>query len=296
MWCSLSRWGHNSRTPRHASWDFLFLVLIDFARLEGRFGFDLHAFADAYCYAKSASIFQTYINAMGPQQHFLQNYKMEVSSLINKQYGAPPRLTPPSSPYSAMSDQLPPPRVQLPSIKRILDSSILDSMNRFPPPSHEHPAIPILPSPVHQYPYSPLSSRSSSYSAGIEYQLPAPLVTQRSHPQLSFPKLSPIEQSSPQLVSKSDSEEMSPSSPNSDSEYYAKNFKKKRSNLPKKTTVILLNWLNDNLEHPYPNSKEKQELVTKTGLSNQQLSNWFINARRRKIQLLREMKSNSTTV
>ncbi|GMG40307.1 unnamed protein product [Ambrosiozyma monospora] len=71
------------------------------------------------------------------------------------------------------------------------------------------------------------------------------------------------------------------------------NSKKKRTNLPKKTTVILLNWLNDNLDHPYPNSKEKLELIRRTGLTNQQLSNWFINARRRKIQLLRNIKSNS---
>lgn len=64
--------------------------------------------------------------------------------------------------------------------------------------------------------------------------------------------------------------------------------KKKRCNLPKKTTKILIDWLNDNLNNPYPNSKEKFELIMKTGLTNQQLSNWFINARRRKINNLRE--------
>lgn len=64
--------------------------------------------------------------------------------------------------------------------------------------------------------------------------------------------------------------------------------KKKRCNLPKKTTKILIDWLNENLNNPYPNSKEKFELIMKTGLTNQQLSNWFINARRRKINNLRE--------
>lgn len=61
------------------------------------------------------------------------------------------------------------------------------------------------------------------------------------------------------------------------------NQRKKRSNLPKKSTTILMTWLNDNITHPYPNSKEKMDLIRKTGLTPQQLSNWFINARRRKI-------------
>jgi len=68
--------------------------------------------------------------------------------------------------------------------------------------------------------------------------------------------------------------------------------RKKRANLPKKTTSILLGWLNDNLDHPYPSATEKTELIRLTGLTNQQLSNWFINARRRKIQVLRALKDN----
>lgn len=66
--------------------------------------------------------------------------------------------------------------------------------------------------------------------------------------------------------------------------------RKKRANLPKKTTSILLGWLNDNLDHPYPSATEKSELIRLTGLTNQQLSNWFINARGRKIQVLRALK------
>lgn len=68
--------------------------------------------------------------------------------------------------------------------------------------------------------------------------------------------------------------------------------RKRRANLPKKTTAVLLGWLNDNLDHPYPDSKEKSELIRATGLSSQQLSNWFINARRRKIQMLRDIKKS----
>lgn len=66
--------------------------------------------------------------------------------------------------------------------------------------------------------------------------------------------------------------------------------RKTRNNLPKETTHILLNWLNDHLNHPYPNSFEKNQLMMSTGLNHQQLLNWFINARRRKIKLLKEQR------
>lgn len=66
--------------------------------------------------------------------------------------------------------------------------------------------------------------------------------------------------------------------------------RKTRNNLPKETTYILLKWLNEHLNHPYPNSFEKNQLMMSTGLNQQQLSNWFINARRRKIKILKEQK------
>ncbi|KAM9900890.1 hypothetical protein OXX79_004860 [Metschnikowia pulcherrima] len=68
-----------------------------------------------------------------------------------------------------------------------------------------------------------------------------------------------------------------------------------RNNLPKEVTHVLLQWLNDHLNHPYPNSFEKAQLIMATGLNQQQLSNWFINARRRKIKYLRE-KQNARAV
>lgn len=66
--------------------------------------------------------------------------------------------------------------------------------------------------------------------------------------------------------------------------------RKTRNNLPKETTYILISWLNDHLSHPYPNSFEKNQLMMATGLNHQQLLNWFINARRRKIKMLKEQK------
>lgn len=61
-----------------------------------------------------------------------------------------------------------------------------------------------------------------------------------------------------------------------------------RNNLPKETTYILLKWLEEHLNHPYPNSFEKTQLMFSTGLNQQQLSNWFINARRRKIRAMKQ--------
>ncbi|CAH2351700.1 hypothetical protein CLIB1423_04S03994 [[Candida] railenensis] len=77
----------------------------------------------------------------------------------------------------------------------------------------------------------------------------------------------------------------SPTSPNAQK-------RKTRNNLPKETTYILLKWLNEHLNHPYPNSFEKNQLMLQTGLNQQQLSNWFINARRRKIKVLKRSESS----
>lgn len=56
---------------------------------------------------------------------------------------------------------------------------------------------------------------------------------------------------------------------------------KRRGNLPKPVTHILRTWLQDHLDHPYPSDEDKQGLMGQTGLSLVQISNWFINARRR---------------
>lgn len=57
--------------------------------------------------------------------------------------------------------------------------------------------------------------------------------------------------------------------------------KKRRGNLPKSITVILRQWLIEHCQNPYPTESEKKELKQKTGLTLNQISNWFINARRR---------------
>lgn len=88
----------------------------------------------------------------------------------------------------------------------------------------------------------------------------------------------------------------SSSSPISEDAKEKLNTRKKRQNLPRQTTLILLSWLSEHLDRPYPNSREKYELLMKTRLTIQQLDNWFINARRRKINILRKLKENDQNI
>ncbi|XP_071701603.1 BEL1-like homeodomain protein 11 [Rutidosis leptorrhynchoides] len=49
--------------------------------------------------------------------------------------------------------------------------------------------------------------------------------------------------------------------------------------LPENSVMILRSWLFEHFLHPYPNDSEKLTLASQTGLSKNQVSNWFINAR-----------------
>lgn len=60
--------------------------------------------------------------------------------------------------------------------------------------------------------------------------------------------------------------------------------RKRRGNLPKSVTSVLKSWLVHNAIHPYPSEAEKMRLAEATQLSMNQISNWFINARRRILQ------------
>lgn len=62
--------------------------------------------------------------------------------------------------------------------------------------------------------------------------------------------------------------------------------RKRRGNLPKETTDKLRAWFVAHLSHPYPSEDEKQELMRQTGLQMNQISNWFINARRRQLPVM----------
>jgi Homeobox KN domain len=85
--------------------------------------------------------------------------------------------------------------------------------------------------------------------------------------------------------------------------------RRRRGNLPKTITDILRAWFQDHLDHPYPSEEEKQMFIQQTGLTmNQvsrskycntcnlltflQISNWFINARRRHLPALRQARDS----
>lgn len=69
---------------------------------------------------------------------------------------------------------------------------------------------------------------------------------------------------------------------------------RRRGNLPKQVTDLLRNWLNKHLHHPYPTEDEKQMLMSQTGLTIHQISNWFINARRRRVPAITNADSRAS--
>ncbi|KAJ2955596.1 hypothetical protein NQZ79_g8408 [Umbelopsis isabellina] len=78
----------------------------------------------------------------------------------------------------------------------------------------------------------------------------------------------------------------SPSPSTSDDLADIQSHKRRRGNLPKPVINILRTWLINNKRHPYPSEEVKRHLARQTGLTKSQISNWFINARRR---ILKEM-------
>lgn len=56
------------------------------------------------------------------------------------------------------------------------------------------------------------------------------------------------------------------------------------SNISNLSQLILFKWLQNNLEHPYPNEDTKRKLCEESQLSLEQLNTWFINARQRYVK------------
>ncbi|XP_067685730.1 uncharacterized protein [Haliotis asinina] len=60
-----------------------------------------------------------------------------------------------------------------------------------------------------------------------------------------------------------------------------KSESKKHPSLPKEAVAIMLEWLRNHKDNPYPNDDEKAMLIKQTGLTINQINYWFTNARRR---------------
>ncbi|CAN0916428.1 BEL1-like homeodomain protein 8 [Linum grandiflorum] len=54
---------------------------------------------------------------------------------------------------------------------------------------------------------------------------------------------------------------------------------KSQRGLPERSVAVLRAWLFEHFLHPYPTDVDKHYLATQTGLTRNQVSNWFINAR-----------------
>nr|GEX95102.1 homeobox protein BEL1 homolog [Tanacetum cinerariifolium] len=63
--------------------------------------------------------------------------------------------------------------------------------------------------------------------------------------------------------------------------------------LPERSVSVLRAWLFEHFLHPYPNDVDKHILARQTGLSRSQVSNWFINARRKYSECLSSIINHS---
>ena len=72
-------------------------------------------------------------------------------------------------------------------------------------------------------------------------------------------------------------------SPKSRSKNTAGGFKKKPTTLPNETVEYLKAWMMspEHVAHPYPTESEKAAIMADTGLELKQLTNWFVNNRKR---------------
>ncbi len=57
--------------------------------------------------------------------------------------------------------------------------------------------------------------------------------------------------------------------------------KQRRANLPKASVSVMEKWFCDHRNNPYPSEEEKRALAAQANLKEDQVSNWFVNVRKR---------------
>lgn len=80
--------------------------------------------------------------------------------------------------------------------------------------------------------------------------------------------------------------------------------KRKSTVLPRSTVDYLKNWMMspEHIAHPYPTEKEKSEIMAATGIELKQLTNWFVNNRKRfwkprvEARLQQQLQAQTTAV
>ncbi|KAI8393636.1 uncharacterized protein BYT42DRAFT_551724 [Radiomyces spectabilis] len=146
--------------------------------------------------------------------------------------------------------------------------------------SREHPTTD-HPSPVPSLASSPSPIMLPSPPKSSSTPPPAALTTRRrSRLRLSKPSLS----ADPMV-------HRVPSPPAAVDDVKPAGVKRRRGNLPKAVTAVLREWLSQHKKHPYPSEEEKANLARQTNLTLNQISNWFINARRRILQPMLELEA-----
>lgn len=217
-------------------------------------------------------------------------FNSATSSTTPSASSQPPQIQTQSAPAPMMHRQPPPPPPQLYQPQPTTYQS-----------TYSNPISPIANTPEQHLRTQPsnLIPRSNSFQSSYSHQPPQ---LQQHQPPNSMPFYAPPMNTGGHLSPAPSQASVGPTRSSSNSPVESEagkeklNTRKKRQNLPRQTTLILLSWLSEHLERPYPNSREKYDLLLKTGLTIQQLDNWFINARRRKINILRKLKENDQNI
>ncbi|EXJ95459.1 hypothetical protein A1O1_00581 [Capronia coronata CBS 617.96] len=189
-----------------------------------------------------------------------------------------------------------------PSLPPIRDIGGYDS--QYPPPagtySQTYGAPPGVATHGVQDTYSYTAERPAYYDTTGRYGQGYPPANRPSVPQVDYARYAPSPYEyragvayqspyGPTEYASSPSTVHHPSSPTVGMDTETRN-RRRRGNLPRQITDILRAWFHEHLDHPYPTEEDKQAFMARTGLTIAQISNWFINARRRQLPALRHAR------